>query len=146
MFTGGFRSGLVVRRQHSHPSGRRVCECWRRRTTSQLIDASGALDLTFASRYFGRQGSERQIRSTRVFWRLSCPRHEGTPSPYCVRPSSSLTQCIFSETQMCSVGAKALRSSNTASATPAAEPSVRQENSRVPQRLQNTRSSLAEVA
>jgi tetratricopeptide (TPR) repeat protein len=42
-----------------------LCECWNRRTTSQNIDSSGALDLTFALRARGLQGSERQIRSTR---------------------------------------------------------------------------------
>ena len=54
------------------------------------------------------------------------------------------TQAIFAETQMCSVGAKALRSSNVASATPIAVPLLRRENSLVPQTLQNTRSMVSE--
>jgi len=54
------------------------------------------------------------------------------------------TQSIFSETQMCSVGAKALRSSNTASATPTTVPLLRRENSRVPHALQKIRSSASD--
>src|SRR5664279_3111375 len=46
-------------------------------------------------------------------------RQAGTVPGYCGRPSSSFTQSIFSETHICSVGAKALRSSKVASATPA---------------------------
>ena len=65
---------------------------------------------------------------------------------YCGRPSSSLTQSIFSATQMCSVGAKALRSSNAASATPATAGFFRQANRRVPQILQKTRSSASDEA
>jgi len=72
--------------------------------------------------------------------RTGPPHQAGFVPGYCGKPSSSLTQSIFSATQMCSVGANALRSSNTASATPAAEPLLRQENSRVPQALQKTRS------
>src|SRR6187402_3290266 len=45
---------------------------------------------------------------------------------------------------ICSVGAKALRSSKVASATPTTVPLVRRENSRVPQSLQNTRSSASD--
>src|SRR5262245_25626312 len=63
---------------------------------------------------------------------------------YCGRSSSSFSQLIFSDTQMCSVGAKALRSSKVASATPARVPLRRQENNRVPQLLQNTLSSASE--
>jgi hypothetical protein len=58
--------------------------------------------------------------------------HRATVSGYCGRPSSSFTQFIFSLTQMCPVGANALRSSNTAGATPAAVPFFRQQNRRVP--------------
>jgi hypothetical protein len=64
----------------------------------------------------------------------------GNVSGYCGKPSSSLTQFIFSVTQMCSVGAKAWRSSKTASAIPAVLAFVRRANSRVPHFLQNTRS------
>src|ERR1019366_1878306 len=70
----------------------------------------------------------------------------GTVPGYCGRPSSSFSQAIFSETQMCSVGAKALRSSKVSSDTPAAVPLRPQENSRVPQVLQNTRSIASEEA
>ena len=37
------------------PSGRHVWECWRQRITGQLIDSSGTLDLTFASRPCSKQ-------------------------------------------------------------------------------------------
>jgi hypothetical protein len=47
---------------------------------------------------------------------------------------------------MCSVGVKALRSSKVASATPARVPLRRQENKRVPQVLQNTRSMFSDEA
>jgi hypothetical protein len=43
------------------------------------------------------------------------------------------SQLSFSSAQICSVGANALRSSNTASATPIKVPLVRRENSLVPQ-------------
>src|SRR3974390_884123 len=72
--------------------------------------------------------------------------HAGGIAGYCGRPSSSFSHAIFSVTQMCSVGAKALRSSKVASATPAAVPFRRQANSRVPQALQNTRSSVSDEA
>src|SRR5277367_5575975 len=75
---------------------------------------------------------------------ITYPLQAGTASGYCGKPSSSVTQCIFSLTQMCSVGLNALRSSKTASATPAAVPLRRQENNRVPQALQKTRSSTSE--
>ena len=42
-----------------------------RRTTSKILDSSGALDLTFALRIRGKKDSERQIRSTR--WRDDIP-------------------------------------------------------------------------
>src|SRR3954447_4056989 len=70
----------------------------------------------------------------------------GAAPGYCNRPSSSFTHSIFSETQLCSVGANAFRSSNVANATPATVPFLLQANSRVPQDLQNTRSSLSEEA
>src|SRR4051794_38914515 len=70
----------------------------------------------------------------------------GAAPAYCHKPSSSFTQSIFSEPQLCSVGANAFRSSNTASAPPAELPFFRQANSRVPQDLQNTRSSRSEEA
>src|SRR6476619_92743 len=69
---------------------------------------------------------------------------QGAVPGHCGRPSSSLTQSIFSVTHMWSVGAKALRSSNAASATPATAGFFRQANSRVPQVLQKTRSSTSD--
>ena len=59
--------------------------------------------------------------------------------------SSSFTQSISSETQMCSVGEKALRSSKAASARDHRR-GLRQANSLVPQILQKTRSSVSEEA
>src|ERR1700730_8066135 len=71
---------------------------------------------------------------------------QGAVPGYCGRPSSSLTQCIFSVTHMWKVGANALRSSNAASATPTTAGFFRQANSRVPQALQKTRSSASDEA
>jgi hypothetical protein len=39
--------------------GKHVCECQNQRNHWQNIDSSGALDLTFALRMLGLQGSER---------------------------------------------------------------------------------------
>ena len=52
-----------------------------------------------------------------------------------LRQAVSFTQLIFSLIQMCPVGANALRSSNTASATPAAVTFFRWQNRRVPHGL-----------
>src|SRR5260370_41895241 len=71
---------------------------------------------------------------------------QGAVHGYCGRPSSSLTHSIFSVTHMWSVGAKALRSSNAASATPATAGFFRQANRRVPQILQTTRSRTSDEA
>jgi hypothetical protein len=53
------------------------------KATSQLIDASGALDLTFASKHFGEQVSERQIRSTRALTRGATPVNALRPQIRC---------------------------------------------------------------
>jgi hypothetical protein len=55
---------LVVRFQHSHPFAAGTFANVGIKGPLEIIDSSGALDLTFASRDRGYQGSERQIRST----------------------------------------------------------------------------------
>jgi hypothetical protein len=55
---------LVVRLQHSHPIAAGTFANVAIKGPLEDIDSSGALDLTFASRDRGHQGSERQIRST----------------------------------------------------------------------------------
>jgi hypothetical protein len=60
------RKQLVVRCQHSHPIAGALLRMLASKDHQQIIDASGALDLTFACKDSRQVGSERQIRSTRV--------------------------------------------------------------------------------
>jgi hypothetical protein len=62
---------LVVRFQHSHPIAASTFANVGIKGPLEIIDSSGALDLTFALRVCGQQGSERQIRSTSALQRQS---------------------------------------------------------------------------
>jgi hypothetical protein len=61
----------VVRFQHSHAIEASTFANVGIKGALENIDFSGALDLTFALRDFGYQGSERQIRSTKAVPTLS---------------------------------------------------------------------------